>query len=129
MRRVPVELQLASTSIASTDDSLPMVLRLTNPRDRSVRLDFTGDPLFNRGPRDKVQVPALWYTVERVDVISGSGSMQARFTARDTVLAPRATMEVPLVYSIRALGLVPGLYRIRAGLGSHASDWEQFTVK
>jgi hypothetical protein len=50
------------------------------------------------------------------------------FAARDTVLAPGAVLEVSMTHSLRTIGLAPGAYRIRAGIGGHDSPWTTFTV-
>ena len=127
-RRVRVELTLARTSLSAQDETFPFTLRLTNTERAARRVDFTGDPLFPRGPRDKVKVPALWYTIERDDRASSSGSVTHDFAARDTVLAAGESMEVPVEHSLRSVGMGPGSYRIRAGIGEHASGWVGFVV-
>lgn len=127
-RRVPVELRMAQATIAATDSVLPFTLRLSNPGDAPARLDFTGDPLYARGPRDKVPVPALWLTIERYDRVGSTGSSARPFASRDTVLAAGQTMEVPVEHSLREMGVTPGTYRMRAGIGAHASPWVLFTV-
>jgi hypothetical protein len=127
-RRVPVELHIERTTIAASDTVLPFTLRLTNAGTAPARLDFTGDPLFPRGPRDKVPVPALWLTLERYDRVGSTGSSSRPFAPRDTVLAGGETMQVPVEHSLREMGVTPGTYRMRAGIGSHASGWVVFTV-
>ena len=127
-RRVRVALALERTTVTATDETLPFTLRLTNPEREAVRVDFTGDPLFPRGPRERVKVPALWYTIERDDRAGSSGSVTRDFAPRDTVLAAGETMEVPVQHSLREVGVSPGAYRMRAGIGSHASGWVVFTV-
>jgi hypothetical protein len=127
-RRVRVTLQLEHATVAVTDEVLPFTLRLTNPEDAAVRVDFTGEPLFPRGPREHVKAPALWYTIERDDRASSAGSVWHRYATRDTVLAAGETLEVPVQHSLRAVGLSPGSYRMRAGIGTHASGWESFAV-
>lgn len=128
IRRMPVTLVLGRTSVTVTDETLPFTLRLANTARDSVRVDFTGDPLFPRGPRDKVRVPALWFTIEREDRASSMGSVARDFAPRDTVLAPGEAMEVPVQHSLREVGMSPGTYRMRAGIGAHASNWVTFTV-
>lgn len=127
-RRVRVALSLERPTVALTDETLPFTLRLTNPERVPVRVDFTGDPLFPRGPRERVKPPALWYTIERDDRASSSGSVSHDFAARDTVLAAGETMAVPVRHSLREVGMSPGTYRMRAGIGAHASGWVMFTV-
>ena len=127
-RRVPVTLVLERTTVAATDETLPFTLRLTNPERVPVRIDFTGDPLFPRGPRDKVPVPALWLTIDRDDRPSSAASVSRPFATRDTVLAAGETMEVPVQHALRELGVNPGPHRMRAGIGSLASAWVTFTV-
>jgi hypothetical protein len=128
MRRARVALQLERTTIAATDSVLPFTLRVTNPGPTAARVDFTGDPLYPRGPRDKVPVPALWFTIERYDIAGATGSASRPFATRDTVLAVGETMEVPAQHSLREVGVAPGTYRVRAGIGSHASGWVMLTV-
>jgi hypothetical protein len=127
-RRVPVAMVLERTSVAATDETMPFTIRLTNPGSDSVRVDFTGEPLFPRGPGEKVPVPALWFTIERADRASSTGTVVRPFTTRDTVLAPGATMEVPVQHSLREVGMSPGSYRMRAGIGAHGSRWVTLTV-
>jgi hypothetical protein len=128
VRRVPVTLVLERTSVASTDETLPFTIRLTNPEGDSARVDFTGEPLFPRGPGERTPEPALWFTIERRDRASAEGSVVREFTTRDTVLGPRAVMEVPVQHSLREVGMSPGSYRMRAGIGAHVSKWVTFTV-
>ena len=127
-RRVRVDLTLARTTLSATDETFPFTLRVTNTAREARRVDFTGDPLFPRGPRDKVKVPALWYTIERDDRASSSGSVTHDFAMRDTVLAAGESMEVPVEHSLREVGMGPGNYRLRAGIGAHASEWVEFVV-
>ena len=129
VRRALVVLQLERTTVAVTDTVLPFTVRVTNPESTPARVDFTGDPLFPRGPRDRVKVPALWFTIERDDRAGSSGSVTRDFTPRDTVLAAGGTMEVAVQHSLREVGVSPGTYRMRAGIGAHASGWVTFTVR
>ena len=127
-RRVNVELRLARESIDADEETMPFTLRLTNPERAPMRVDFTGDPLYPRGPRDKAPIPALWYMIERYDRASHVGSISRTFVSRDTVLAAGETMEVPVEHAMRQMGMNPGTYRIRGGIGAHASGWVLFTV-
>jgi hypothetical protein len=127
-RRVNVELRLGRESIGATEETMPFTLRLTNPEREAMRVDFTGDPLYPRGPRDKAPIPALWYMIERYDRASHVGSISQTFSSRDTVLAAGETMEVPVEHALRQMGMNPGTYRIRGGIGAHASGWVLFTV-
>ena len=127
-RHVQVALALARPSIAATEETLPFTLRLTNPEPTTARVDFTGVPLFPREPREHVPVPALWFTIARDDISSNEGSVYRAFTTRDTVLAAGETMEVPVVHDMREVGLRPGTYRMRAGIGAHVSGWVRLVV-
>ena len=127
-RHVQVDLALERTSIAARDETLPFTLRLTNPARTTVRVDFTGVPLFPREPREHVPVPALWFTIARDDISSSEGSVFRAFTARDTVLAAGESMEVPVLHDLREVGLRPGTYRMRAGIGAHVSGWVRLVV-
>lgn len=127
-RRAQVAIRLERSSITAMDSVLAFTLRVTNPGSSTARIDFTGDPLFPRGPRDKVPVPALWLTIERDDRRGSAGSASRAFATRDTVLAAGESMDVPVQHSLREVGVTPGPYRMRAGIGSHASGWVTFLV-
>ena len=128
VRRVPMALVLDQATVATSVDSFTFTLRVTNPATRAVLVDFTGDPPFPRGQKDRVPVPALWYTIERADVASLAGSVHRPYARPDTVLAAGGAFTVPVTHSMREVGLNPGTYRIRAGIGAHATGWEKFTV-
>ena len=128
VRRATVELRMERNTSAATDTLLPFTLRLTNAAPTAARVDFTGDPLFPRGPKDKVPVPALWFTIERYDRPGAAGSLSRPFATRDTVLATGETMQVEVQHSLREMGMTPGTYRMRAGIGAHASGWVMLTV-
>lgn len=130
LRRASLALRVEPDSVAINGETLPMVLRVGNPEGRAMRLDFTGDPLFPRGPRDKVMTPAIWYQMQRVEPSQYYvGHVQRRFRMRDTVLGPGESFEVPLEHALREVGFAePGLHRIRVGIGAHASDWVRFRV-
>jgi hypothetical protein len=127
-RRIPMALVLDQGTVATGADSFTFSLRLTNPASRAVLVDFTGDPPFPRGQKEKVPIPALWWTIERSDVASEAGSVHRPYARPDTVLAAGGAFTVPVTHSLREVGLSPGEYRIRAGIGAHATGWEKFTV-
>jgi hypothetical protein len=127
-RRAQVGLALDQTTLAATDTLLAFTLRLTNPEPNPARLDFTGEPPFTRGLRDKLPDATLWYTIERDDRAGSSESIWHPYTARDTVLGAGESLTVPVQHSLRAVGVSPGPYRIRGGIGAHVSGWVTFTV-
>jgi hypothetical protein len=130
LRRAGLTLRVDPDSVAINGETLPLVLRVTNPERRAMRVDFTGDPLFPRGPRDRVMTPAIWYQMERVAPTQYYvGHVQRRFRMRDTVLGPGESFEVPLEHALREVGFAEaGLHRIRVGIGAHVSDWARFRV-